>query len=301
MAWIELHQTIWTHRKTLLLAAELGIPEIYAAAHMIHLWCWALDNAPKGDLSGLPARIISFGAGWSGDPEAFVSAAVRAGFLDATDDGGLKIHDWDDYAGRLMEIQARKRETARERQRRFRERRKQQEPKPAHPGNAFVTRESRVSNALVTHRPDRTIPDRTIKIKVDPSSVRLPYKDTGTYSTQHLPKEENARAHAPSPDFSRLEEELNRKLTPLETASLQEATEGMAPELLAEAVRRARQRGRLRIPYVLRILRDWQAAGCRTPEDAARFENETSPAPREPTAAPPARADPDGYDQFIKE
>lgn len=296
MAWIELHQAIWTHRKTVMLAAELGIPEIYAAAHMIHLWCWALDNAPEGDLSGLSARVIAFGAGWPGDPEAFVQAAVRAGFLDRNDSGELRIHDWDDYAGRLIEIQARKRETTRERQRRFRERWKQQESKPADSSNALLTRESRVSNAPTG--PDlRTGPDH----KVDPSSARLPYKDTCTYSAQDLLGEERTRAHAPTSDFSRLEEELNRKLTPLETANLREVTEGMTPELLAEAVRRARARGRLRIPYVLRILRDWQAAGCWTPEDVARFEGEASPAPREPTAAAPARADPDGYDQFIRE
>lgn len=102
LAWIELHQSVWSHRKTLLLADALEIDPIYAAAHMIHLWTWALDNAQDGDLSGLPPRVIAAGAGWPGDPERFVAAVVAAGFLDQVGDS-LLLHDWHDYAGRLME------------------------------------------------------------------------------------------------------------------------------------------------------------------------------------------------------
>lgn len=103
MAWIELHQSLWSHRKTLVLAGLLGLDNpIYAAAHMAHLWCWAIDNAPDGDLSGLPAAVIAYGAGWRGDPEQFVQAAVTAGFLDREGDT-LRIHDWDDYAGAIAE------------------------------------------------------------------------------------------------------------------------------------------------------------------------------------------------------
>ncbi|WP_050769604.1 hypothetical protein [Thermosinus carboxydivorans] len=102
MAWIELHQAIWTHRKTLLLAAELDLDETYAAAHMIRLWTWALDNAPTGELTGLPAKVIAYGAGWRDDPNTFVNAAIHAGWLDKDGDR-LFIHDWQDYAGRLIE------------------------------------------------------------------------------------------------------------------------------------------------------------------------------------------------------
>lgn len=100
--WIELHQSVWTHRKTLLLADALDLDPTYAAAHMARLWTWALDNAQDGDLSGLPPRVIAAGAGWTGDPERFVAAVVAAGFLDQVGDS-LLLHDWHDYAGRLME------------------------------------------------------------------------------------------------------------------------------------------------------------------------------------------------------
>lgn len=102
MAWIELHQSLWTHRKTLILAALIKIDETYAAAHLSRLWTWSLDNAPEGDLTGLPHTVIAYGAGYKGDATAFVSALVQAGWLDH-DENKLVIHDWHDYAGRLVE------------------------------------------------------------------------------------------------------------------------------------------------------------------------------------------------------
>lgn len=99
MAWIELHQAVWTHRKTFELAARLDLDETYAAAHVIRLWTWALDNAPEGDLSSLSDRAIAFGAGWRGDAVALVEALIGAGWLDSD----RQIHDWEEYAGRLAE------------------------------------------------------------------------------------------------------------------------------------------------------------------------------------------------------
>lgn len=105
MAWIELHQSLWTHHKTIELAAQLGIDPTHAGGLMARLWTWCLDNAPDGDLSRLSATAIAVGAGWTGKPEDFVEAAIKAGFLDRDPDGrqGLFVHDWHDYAGRLME------------------------------------------------------------------------------------------------------------------------------------------------------------------------------------------------------
>lgn len=114
MAWIELHQAVWTHRKTVSLAIKLGLDATYAAAHIIRLWTWALDNVEDGDLSGLPPEVIAFGADWKGDPETFVNAAIYAKWLDETEEG-LYIHDWEDYAGKLMERRAAERERSRKR------------------------------------------------------------------------------------------------------------------------------------------------------------------------------------------
>lgn len=99
MAWIELHQAVWTHRKTFELASRLDLDETYAAAHVIRLWTWALDNAPDGSLAGLSDRAIAYGAGWRGDETAFVAALVGSGWLEDS----RQIHDWEEYAGRLVE------------------------------------------------------------------------------------------------------------------------------------------------------------------------------------------------------
>jgi hypothetical protein len=119
VAWIELHQSVWTHRKTLLLADALGLIPIYAAAHISHLWTWALDNAPNGELTGLPPRVIAAGAGWTGDPEQFIAAVITSGYVERADEA-LLLHDWDDYAGRLID----RREQQKERMRAARSQRK---------------------------------------------------------------------------------------------------------------------------------------------------------------------------------
>jgi len=101
MAWIELHQSVWTHRKTWALADELGVSPGQAVMHLAALWCWAIDSAPRGDLGGVRPESIARAAQWGGDPQTFITAAVVAGYLDADEDA-LRLHDWADYAGKLM-------------------------------------------------------------------------------------------------------------------------------------------------------------------------------------------------------
>lgn len=59
MAWIELHQSLPQHRKLLALRDALGVRTPAAIGHMCLLWLWALDNAPDGDLSALPAKQLA--------------------------------------------------------------------------------------------------------------------------------------------------------------------------------------------------------------------------------------------------
>lgn len=117
MAWIESHQELRDHPKTRRLARYLGI-HVREAVGLLHfLWWWALDYAEDGDLSRFEAADIADAILWDGDPNEAVDALVRAGFLDRTD-SGLVIHDWDEYAGRLVE----KRRQNAERKRRSRAR-----------------------------------------------------------------------------------------------------------------------------------------------------------------------------------
>lgn len=103
MAWIEVHQALLTHRKTIAVAWELQLDPACIVGHMVCLWLWALDNAPSGDISQLDQRMVArIGAGYSGDSDAFMSAIESAGFI-RRDNGKLVIHDWHVYAGRFLE------------------------------------------------------------------------------------------------------------------------------------------------------------------------------------------------------
>lgn len=93
---------------------------------------------------------------WEGDPDEFVAALHDAGFLDP--DG--KIHDWDQYTGRVVA----QRESNRERQRRFREKQRQDvtgdaTPEPDRP-TPTITVTSPLRNGAT--KPNHTVPNQTI-------------------------------------------------------------------------------------------------------------------------------------------
>lgn len=151
MAWIEVHQGIFRHRKTVSLGHLLDVPRMSAGGHIISLWLWALDNAPNGDLAGIAPAVIAFGAEWDGDPTVFVDRLVDVGFLDR-DHTSLSIHDWYDYAGRLIE--ARRKDAERKRVQRTSAGQSTGRP-DGHPVD--VPRKSRATV------PDRTLPNQTME------------------------------------------------------------------------------------------------------------------------------------------
>lgn len=165
--WIELHQSLPTSRKIMKLKRELTIKKPTAIGHIVLVWLWALDNAMDGDLSEFTDEDIAEVAEW---PEktagAFVEALVGAGFLDRPGDGSLLIHNWEKYAGRLIDQNEIKRQQAAERQRRRREKLRENPDL----SRVTVTQDSvtegvtekdlsRVSNAPT--KPNLTIPNQT--------------------------------------------------------------------------------------------------------------------------------------------
>jgi len=99
MAWIELHQSLVTHRKIMKLKRLLNIRTPMAIGYLCMIWLWSLDNAPDGDLSTLTPREIASLCDYRGkDPKALISALIEAGFLNSD----LSIHDWFDYTGKLI-------------------------------------------------------------------------------------------------------------------------------------------------------------------------------------------------------
>lgn len=112
MAWIESHQSLGDHPKTLRAAQMLRIDVAQMVGHLHFLWWWALDYAQNGDISALTPAEIAHAARWKRDashkarnPEEFVAALEtcgRPGFIERDGDG-LQIHDWQEYAGKLLD------------------------------------------------------------------------------------------------------------------------------------------------------------------------------------------------------
>jgi hypothetical protein len=112
MAWIESHQELGAHPKTQKLARILGLSKPTVVGHLHYLWWWATDYAQDGDLSRFDALDIAIGAEWEGNPDLFLDALIRSGFVDQGD--AMTIHNWDDYAGKLIERRAKNAERMRE-------------------------------------------------------------------------------------------------------------------------------------------------------------------------------------------
>ena len=115
MAWIESHQEVGRHPKTKKLARLLGVSLPAAVGHLHYLWWWALDFAQDGVLDKFDADDIADAIQWDGDSSQLIDALISSGHIDDTDHG-LVVHDWYDYAGKLLERRekdrARKRSTA---------------------------------------------------------------------------------------------------------------------------------------------------------------------------------------------
>lgn len=110
MAWIESHQSLGGHIKLRRLARALNIPKAQAIGHLHYLWWWALDGAPDGDITTLSNDEIAELADWTGDSDVFVTALTDCGWIEKD----RKIHDWNEYAGKLLEFRRRDRERKRD-------------------------------------------------------------------------------------------------------------------------------------------------------------------------------------------
>lgn len=101
MAWIEIHQSLINHKKTIALAEELDMQEVHVVGHLVAFWLWALDNVQDGVLDGVTPRMVERAAQWNGDSGKLVHSMLVSGFLNEKH-GQMEIHDWFDYAGRLI-------------------------------------------------------------------------------------------------------------------------------------------------------------------------------------------------------
>lgn len=159
MAWIESHQSLLTHRKTGRLARKLGVSKVTAVGHLHCFWWWCMDNAPDGRLTDIDDEDIAEGSAWEGDPFDFAEALIFAGFCDRDPTGRVTVHNWYDYAGKLIE--KRKADAERKRADRRESRPKDTAPPPPTPLRPVQQTSSGHPADGAGTVPNRTVPNLT--------------------------------------------------------------------------------------------------------------------------------------------
>ncbi|WP_088832688.1 hypothetical protein [Paenibacillus tyrfis] len=153
--WIESHQGLKDHPKTKRLARKLDIEVVAVVGYLHFLWWWAMDYAPDGNLKNYDAMDIADALGWGGDERHLVDSLLSAGFLDFDEESGaFHIHDWHDYAGRLLE----KRASDAQRKREARKKVDVHRPSDGHPSDGAGNRNL---NRTYTEPKDKTSSSNT--------------------------------------------------------------------------------------------------------------------------------------------
>ena len=265
--WIELHQEMPRHPKTLALAQALKISRREAVGLLIDLWTWGLNCADEtGHLRGITNEGIAMALDWSGRQAAkLVNALVDCGWIDG-ENGNYSLHDWADYTSRLSD----KRKDA-ERKREARKRAKQADESPENPQNvpgqsADSPRKNAVNPRAGITKPNQTKPYITISNN-NPASI--PVEEDVSVDTAALRKvcEEFSQAiHEPS--------EKEREQLRLLLGEYSMST-------LLAAIQDASGKGRS-VNYLRAILESWKRAGS---------------APTAPTNAPEPSFDLEEYER----
>jgi hypothetical protein len=121
-----LHDTFLDHRKVRRMSKDTGLPSVHVRGHLVTLWLSVLRHAADGVLADWTSEDIADYAEWTGDPEQFVAALIRCGWLVERHEH-LEVNDWAQYAEHLK---AAKRKTA-ERERKALERYEEKRRKTA--------------------------------------------------------------------------------------------------------------------------------------------------------------------------
>lgn len=168
MAYIEVHDHLFDHPKLANLADELesderfyeSDPEDRLVACLVRLWQWSLTNGGlDGDLSRFKPRALAVASGWKGDPVRFVAALKSTGWLNQ--DG--TIHDWTEYAGRLLIMRARNKNRMRKARADLKEESAKLSSDDTDTRVSVTTKtQTHVSDTCEATRPNPTRPDLTI-------------------------------------------------------------------------------------------------------------------------------------------
>jgi len=170
MSWIESHQSLSRHRKTMAAAELLNVDRHKLIGHLHELWWWGIDNADiNGVLVGIRDKSIAAAAGWPDKTAAkFTAALVEAGFLESRD-GRYVLHNWYKYAGKLNERRTKERQRQADR--------RAADQQPANVAPLYAVQPEDVGQTLVG-----TVPTVPTVPTTDPSDQSAPGKRARTVS-----------------------------------------------------------------------------------------------------------------------
>lgn len=105
MAWIESHQSLLLHRKTIRASMQLHVDRHKLIGHLHALWWWGLDNAEKSGCLGETMNAeIAEAAGWAPKKaDQFVQVLIDVRFLDRVNGDELAFHNWPRYTNRYYD------------------------------------------------------------------------------------------------------------------------------------------------------------------------------------------------------
>ena len=265
--WIELHQEMPRHPKTLALAQALKISRREAVGLLIDLWTWGLNCADEtGHLRGITNEGIAMALDWSGRQAAkLVNALVDCGWIDG-ENGNYSLHDWADYTSRLSD----KRKDA-ERKREARKRAKQSDESPENPQNVPGQSVDSPRKNTVNPRAGITKPNQT-----------KPYITTSNNNPASIPVEEDVSVDTAAlrkvcEEFSQAIHEPSEK----EREQLRLLLGEYSLSTLLAAIQDASGKGRS-VNYLRAILESWKRTGS---------------APTTPTNAPEPSFDLEEYER----
>lgn len=250
--WIELHQEMPRHPKTLALAQALKISRREAVGLLIDLWTWGLNCADEtGHLRGITNEGIAMAMDWPGRQAAkLVNALVDCGWIDG-ENGSYCLHDWADYTSRLSD----KRKDA-ERKREARKRAKLEDKSPENPQNVRGQSADSPRKNTVNPRAGITEPNLT-----------EPYITTSNLNAASIPVEEDASKDMAAlrcvcGEFSLAVHEPSEK----EQEQLRLLLGEYGKPTLLAAIQDAKGKGRS-VNYLRTILENWKHSGSAPSED----------------------------------
>ena len=80
------------------LQRRLSVSVAQLVGHLELLWISTAKNTPEGDIGRFSNEDIAIACCWESDPDFFVNALVECGWLDASEEWRLLVHDWAQHA-----------------------------------------------------------------------------------------------------------------------------------------------------------------------------------------------------------